>query len=527
MVSSFKNYRITLILTVVFCILFINGSSARETSGFFNEKTNKLTTYIEAVDWLKHVAEEDSRISLETTGHSEIKKIPIAAVKINDPSFLDTGKLRVMVIAGTHGNEPAGMEAMLRFIDEMSHADTPIVRKYYENFTFYIIPCLNPEGAEKAMEFYRDTDGFWMREGRFNGRGLDINRDYITLYTQEARTAVRLFNRIKPHVVFDLHEYASIPLIVAGDGWWKETYFDVLLGAGRHPDVYPPLSGLAREIVERELFPTLRMNGLRGEYYMLSGGDFETTRYRASTAADYFNVRNAMTFLIETPGYDHGEKNLDKRVSNQLTTFGIILKSLSEKHHEIIRLTRESAEYMKRRTGMTLAMKRKPRPVKIGSKTSDTFNLNTSINIEGKEYYAPARIRFTTGDYYNRRMVGLPQAYAVFIPGEDFIERVRLSNIMIYQAKENVELSGVTIPEGVFLIPVGQESSVIIGTLFDEMFMDNNMFSPKDRYLSIPVKDLVNMDYFVPIKDSSDIKQAVEKFRTMMLKGFQPVKTGE
>lgn len=40
---------------------------------------------------------------------------------------------------------------------------------------------------------------------RENSKGLDLNRDYMKLDSQEARSLVGLMNKWDPHVLVDLH----------------------------------------------------------------------------------------------------------------------------------------------------------------------------------------------------------------------------------------------------------------------------------------------------------------------------------
>lgn len=62
---------------------------------------------------------------------------------------------RVLITGGVHGDEPAGVEAVLQFL-EQSVAD------YVRHFHFVVIPCVNPSGYEANT--------------RDNGSGEDINR---------------------------------------------------------------------------------------------------------------------------------------------------------------------------------------------------------------------------------------------------------------------------------------------------------------------------------------------------------------
>ena len=70
-----------------------------------------------------------------------------------------------------------------------------------------IAPNYNADGNEKVnvqnrTAQYGPVAGVGTRE---NGKGLDLNRDYMKLDSQEARALVGLMNKWDPHVLVDLH----------------------------------------------------------------------------------------------------------------------------------------------------------------------------------------------------------------------------------------------------------------------------------------------------------------------------------
>ena len=64
----------------------------------------------------------------------------------------------VLITAGIHGDEPAGVYAVLRFLEEK-------VNDYIDRYNFLIFPCLNPFG--------------FIFDKRENIDGIDINRSFI------------------------------------------------------------------------------------------------------------------------------------------------------------------------------------------------------------------------------------------------------------------------------------------------------------------------------------------------------------
>lgn len=113
-------------------------------------------------------------------GSGKPEKYPLFYVQIG------RGSKRVLLSAGIHGNEPAGVYALLEFLKGPVH-------DYTENMAFTIFPCLNPWGFE--------------HDRRFNVNGIDINRSFVR---NNSRAAVILKRYISERSGFalalNLHE---------------------------------------------------------------------------------------------------------------------------------------------------------------------------------------------------------------------------------------------------------------------------------------------------------------------------------
>ena len=88
----------------------------------------------------------------------------------------------LLVLAGVHGNEPAGLLAVPALVEGWSS----------ERVRLVILTPVNPVGAAERS--------------RFNGEGYDINRDFHRFDTVEARCVRRIFERESPDFVISLHE---------------------------------------------------------------------------------------------------------------------------------------------------------------------------------------------------------------------------------------------------------------------------------------------------------------------------------
>jgi len=96
-------------------------------------------------------------------------------------------KSKVLFSAGIHGNEPAGSECTLRFVEAIARKP-----ENYKDIALDIIPLINPWG--------------WIHDIRFNPAGIDINRDFATLNSQEAKIIRQALGADQYNMMFDLHE---------------------------------------------------------------------------------------------------------------------------------------------------------------------------------------------------------------------------------------------------------------------------------------------------------------------------------
>lgn len=91
----------------------------------------------------------------------------------------------LLVLAGVHGNEHAGLLAVPRFLEKWSDAE-------HEGVRLVVVTPVNPVGAAELS--------------RYNAEGYDINRDFVRFYTPEARLVRSIYERERPAFVISLHE---------------------------------------------------------------------------------------------------------------------------------------------------------------------------------------------------------------------------------------------------------------------------------------------------------------------------------
>jgi hypothetical protein len=103
-----------------------------------------------------------------------------------------TGPFRVLLWSQMHGDEPTATAALFDVFDYLQrHRSDPVVQRIQSSLTLYVVPMLNPDGAERFQ--------------RRNAQGIDINRDALGLQTPEGQVLKAVRDRFNPRVGFNLH----------------------------------------------------------------------------------------------------------------------------------------------------------------------------------------------------------------------------------------------------------------------------------------------------------------------------------
>lgn len=102
------------------------------------------------------------------------------------------GPFKVMLWSQMHGDEPTATSALFDVFEYLQrHRAEPMARRILDNLTLYVVPMLNPDGAERFE--------------RRNAQSIDINRDALLLQTPEGRLLKGLRDRFEPRIGFNLH----------------------------------------------------------------------------------------------------------------------------------------------------------------------------------------------------------------------------------------------------------------------------------------------------------------------------------
>ena len=155
------------------------------------ESENKVRSYADVVRRLEDAARADwVELNLLGSFTVEGREYPMYTVRLGERT---PDKLSVVLSAGIHGDEPAGVEAALRFIE--SQASRPDL---LHCASFLVFPCDNPYGYEHNT--------------RENWQGVDLNRRFRSKdYSPEVELIERGMKGNCADLVFEMHEDYDSP----------------------------------------------------------------------------------------------------------------------------------------------------------------------------------------------------------------------------------------------------------------------------------------------------------------------------
>ena len=123
----------------------------------------------------------------------------IPAFVISDFAVTSEKKARVMVCAGQHGDERNPVTSVMSLCGKLASGSRPDLLR---RCVFIVVPIVNPDGFAAGK--------------RLNARGLDINRDWKSLQTREARFVDDVIRAWRPHALIDAHEWTG-PTLTPGN----------------------------------------------------------------------------------------------------------------------------------------------------------------------------------------------------------------------------------------------------------------------------------------------------------------------
>ena len=206
-----------------------------------------------------------------------------------------SGKTKLLIWSQMHGNESTTTRAISDFMSFLT-SNNLLAERFREQFTFKIIPILNPDGAE-----------LYTRE---NANDIDLNRDFINLSQPESKLLMELYNDFTPDYCFNMHDQRTI--FSVGDTSKPATISFLAPSFNNNCDI--------NAIRERAIKIIVDMNKLLQQLIPEQVGRFDDN-YNRNCVGDTFQTLGTPTILFEA---GHYQDDYQREITREIVFVSLI-----------------------------------------------------------------------------------------------------------------------------------------------------------------------------------------------------------
>ncbi|MDN3677552.1 M14 family metallopeptidase [Flavobacterium paronense] len=245
---------------------------------------------------LQHIESLILKQKAEIIGQSVLGK-PIYKLQFG------TGKNKILMWSQMHGNESTTTKALFDFINFLD-SNTTESNSFLDNFTFCLLPMLNPDGAK-----------LYTRE---NANGIDLNRDAQNLSQPESVVLRKEFEAFKPNYCYNLHDQRTI--YGAGESGHSATVSFLAPAYNENRDL--------NEVRIKAMNIIVSMNNTLQQFIPNQVGRFDDS-FNINCVGDTFQYLNVPTILFEA---GHFANDYEREISRKYIFIALVsgIKFLNE-----------------------------------------------------------------------------------------------------------------------------------------------------------------------------------------------------
>lgn len=305
---------------------FPDPATRYDTPGLAPQR-NQFTTASELSSWLNSQASKslgrDTRLGIVQPGSSQ-RGSPIQALVatrapgIQPSALYDSRRPTVMLVAGQHGDEPAGTEALLIITREL--APGGLLEPLLQQINVILVPRANPDAVEAGTRNAAD--------------GTDIAHDHLLLNTPEAKALATLARDYRPVAVVDLQEFPAASIFL--QKYQAIQRYDALLQYSATANQNEFVTKAAREWYTAPLRTALSQAGLSSDWYYTTSQDLQDKSISMGSLApdslrNISGLKNSVGYLVSSRGSDLGRAHIQRRVHTLVTAATRMLHSSAER----------------------------------------------------------------------------------------------------------------------------------------------------------------------------------------------------
>ncbi len=309
---------------------FPDPATRYDTPGLAPQR-NQFTTASELSSWLNSQASKslgrDTRLGIVQPGSSQ-RGSPIQALVatrapgIQPSALYDSRRPTVMLVAGQHGDEPAGTEALLIIAREL--APGGLLEPLLQQINVILVPRANPDAVEAGTRNAAD--------------GTDIAHDHLLLNTPEAKALATLARDYRPVAVVDLQEFPAASIFL--QKYQAIQRYDALLQYSATANQNEFVTKAAREWYTAPLRTALSQAGLSSDWYYTTSQDLQDKSISMGSLApdslrNVSGLKNSVGYLVSSRGSDLGRAHIQRRVHTLVTASTRMLHSSAERAKDL------------------------------------------------------------------------------------------------------------------------------------------------------------------------------------------------
>jgi len=301
----------------------------------------RTTTFEDVWAWLRMLQSSGADIYVWSQGWTtEGREMPLVVASrplVTSPIEAHASGKPILYLQGNiHAGEVEGKDALLMLLRDVTLGEAQSI---LDDVILLVNPIYNADGNEKWAPVSRNRRG---QDGpeevgiRYNGMGLDLNRDYIKAEAPETRnTLAVLINQWRPHIFMDLHTTNG-----------SRHGYDLTYAAAMTPSAPQGPVKFTNDVMLVELKKRLADHGHATFDYGNHGrGQNPPTAWRTFSweprfGTNYMGIRGMISILSEAVSY----RPFRTRLSASYWLVREAARFAGEHAAEIIRITREAEE---------------------------------------------------------------------------------------------------------------------------------------------------------------------------------------
>jgi len=424
-----------------FLLISCESETQNEKSSYpthFEKSDGKETaTYQQTIDYYIALAREFPEINIHTTGSTD-SGYPLHTVTFNPDGDFNYENIRkeksiILINNGIHPGESDGIDATMMLYRDLATGKLEMPK----NTVLVTIPIYNVGGSLNRNSTTRANQNGPEEYGfRGNARNYDLNRDFIKMDTQNAKTFAQIFHRVKPDVFVDNHvsngadyQYTLTHLFT------QHNKLGGKMGAYLHDSLMP---NLENSLAEKEWDITPYVNVFNVPPEMGFSQFMDHPRY----STGYTTLWSTLGLMVET----HMLKPYKQRVEGTYALMQSLIEVVETEHEKIKSLRKETLEsnlelseyYFNWQVDTTQSSILNFKGYEAEQLTSEVTGLPRLKYNRDKPFIKETIYQ---DHFYPADTVQVPDAYIVKKSWKQVIERLDANKIQYYPLKKDTTLT--------------------------------------------------------------------------------------